>query len=74
MPKKLLPIKNSVKDIREGQGITQIQLGESVNVTRQTIAAIEQRRYSPSLETAFRIARAFNLSVTEVFEWDELSD
>jgi len=73
MPKKLLPIKNSVKRIRESQGITQVQLGESINVTRQTIAAIEQGRYSPSLESAFRIARAFNVCITEVFEWDEIN-
>jgi putative transcriptional regulator len=40
-------------------------------VTRQTIIAIEQRRYSPSLESAFRIARVFGLGVDDVFIWDE---
>lgn len=68
---KLLPIKNQVKEIREGLGMTQTQLGEQIQVTRQTIAAIEQRRYSPSLESAFRIARTFNVPITEVFAWDE---
>jgi len=71
---KLLPIINCVKDLREEQGMTQGELGEAVGVTRQTIAAIEQRRYSPSLETAFRIAREFNVGFERVFSWDEESE
>ncbi len=50
--------------------MTQTELGKRVGVTRQTIAAIEQRRYSPSLESAFRIAREFELTVDAVFFWD----
>ncbi len=69
---KLLPISNCIKAMREAHGeMTQTELGEAVGVTRQTIAAIEQRRYSPSLETAFRIARVFNVEVNQVFAWDE---
>lgn len=69
---KLLPISNKVKQLRERHnGMTQAQLGEIVGVTRQTIAAIEQRRYSPSLETAFRIAKVFNTSIDETFFWEE---
>lgn len=49
--------------------MTQAELGEAVGVTRQTVAAIEQSRYSPSLETAFRIARVFGVGVEEVFYW-----
>ncbi|SHG03928.1 putative transcriptional regulator [Marisediminitalea aggregata] len=71
MAKQLL-ITNSIKALREAHGeMTQSQLGEAVGVTRQTVAAIEQRRYSPSLETAFRIARVFDVSVNDVFEWDD---
>ena len=67
-----LPIMNRVKELREQHdGMTQGQLGDAVGVTRQTVAAIEQRRYSPSLETAFRIARIFKVSVEEVFSWQE---
>jgi len=63
---------NRVKELREQHdGMTQGQLGDAVGVTRQTVAAIEQRRYSPSLETAFRIARIFKVSVEEVFSWQE---
>ena len=70
---KLLPINNNVRALREEHGnMTQGELGERVGVTRQTVAAIEQRRYSPSLETAFRIARVFGATLDEVFEWDEV--
>lgn len=69
---KLLPIVNKVKEYRENAHMmTQSQLGEAVGVTRQTVAAIEQRRYSPTLETAFRIARVFNVAVEDIFYWDE---
>ncbi|MBW8191492.1 helix-turn-helix transcriptional regulator [Neiella marina] len=68
---KKLPIDNRVKALREANGqMTQSELGELVGVTRQTVAAIEQRRYSPSLETAFRIANTFAVTIDEVFSWD----
>ncbi|MFN5631192.1 MAG: helix-turn-helix transcriptional regulator, partial [Sphingomonadales bacterium] len=44
-------------------------LGDRVGVTRQTIAAIEQGKYSPSLEVAFRIARVFDKPLEDVFRW-----
>jgi putative transcriptional regulator len=67
-----LPIANRVRELRERHGaMTQAELGEAIGVTRQTIIAIEQRRYSPSLESAFRIARVFGLGVDDVFIWDE---
>lgn len=69
---KLFPINNRVRELREGHGaMTQSELGVVAGVTRQTIAAIEQRRYSPSLETAFRIARHFEVGIETVFYWDE---
>ena len=49
--------------------MTQAELGKRVGLTRQTIAAIEQGRYSPSLEVAFRIAHVFGKSLDEVFQW-----
>lgn len=51
------------------QDMTQGELGQRVGLTRQTIAAIEQGRYSPSLEVAFRIAHVFGKKVEEVFHW-----
>lgn len=65
------PITNRVKELRETHGqLSQAALGEAVGVTRQTIIAIEQGRYSPSLETSFRIARQFGVGVEDVFGWE----
>ncbi|TRW18201.1 helix-turn-helix transcriptional regulator [Glacieibacterium frigidum] len=65
------PITNRVRELRELHGgISQSALGEAIGVTRQTIIAIEQGRYSPSLESAFRIARLFGVGVEDVFGWD----
>lgn len=50
--------------------MTQLALGEAVGVTRHTIIAIEQGRYSPSLETSFRIARLFKVGLEDVFGWE----
>ncbi len=51
---------NKIKILRAEKGITQEELAEAVNVTRQTIIAIEKNKYVPSLELAFRIARYFD--------------
>lgn len=50
--------------------MSQAALGEAIGVTRQTIIAIEQGRYSPSLESAFRIARIFGVGLEGVFGWE----
>ena len=70
--KQKFPIANKVREYRETKNVmTQSELGALVFVTRQTIAAIEQGRYSPSLETAFRIARVFDMGLEDIFSWDE---
>ncbi|HEX5184650.1 MAG TPA: helix-turn-helix transcriptional regulator [Allosphingosinicella sp.] len=51
------------------QDMTQADLGRRVGLTRQTIAAIEQGRYSPSIDVAFRIAHVFGKRIDEVFVW-----
>jgi putative transcriptional regulator len=64
------PITNRVRELREAHGpLSQAALAEAIGVTRQTVIAIEQGRYSPSLESAFRIARVFGVGVEEVFGW-----
>ena len=64
------PITNRVRELRETHGgMTQAELGDAIGVTRQTIIAIEQGRYSPSLESAFRIARVFGVGIEDVFGW-----
>jgi putative transcriptional regulator len=72
-----LPFTNTIKLLRFlADEMTQGDLGDRVGVTRQTIAAIEQGKYSPSLEVAYRIARVFNRPLEDVFEWksDSASD
>lgn len=70
MPKRP-PISNCVRALREQHGaMTQSELGRIVGVTRQTIIAIEQGRYSPSLESAFRIAQTFGVGLEDVFTWE----
>ena len=67
-----LPFNNEIKILRFLSGeMTQGDLGDKVGVTRQTIAAIEQGKYSPSLEVAFRIARVFGKPLDAVFHWQE---
>lgn len=67
-----LPFTNDIRTLRFLAGeMTQAELGERVGVTRQTIAAIEKGKYSPSLESAFRIAHVFDKRLEEVFVWGE---
>lgn len=62
---------NSIRELRAtAGGMTQAELGALVGVTRQTIIAIEQGKYSPSLESAFRIAHALNRPITEVVRYE----
>lgn len=63
-------IANQIRTLRFMAGeMTQAELGDAIGVTRQTIAAIEQGKYSPTLETAFRIAHVFGKPLDEVFQW-----
>jgi putative transcriptional regulator len=63
-------MKNSVRELREARGWTQIDLGDRLNVSRQTIYAIETGLYDPSLPLALAIAKVFARSVEEIFEND----
>ena len=64
-------ITNSIRALRFSRGeMTQAELAERIGVTRQTIIAIEQGRYSPSLEAAFKIARVFGVGLEEVFRYE----
>lgn len=63
-------IANDIRRLRFEHGeMTQQALAQACGVTRQTIIALEAGRYAPSLALAFRIARAFDLGVEEVFRW-----
>ncbi|WP_332685955.1 helix-turn-helix transcriptional regulator [Devosia sp.] len=71
MGKGQASISNTIRTLRFHAGeMTQAALAEKVGVTRQTIVAIEQGRYSPSLEVAFRIAAAFKVPLEQAFQWE----
>lgn len=65
-------VTNDIRRLRFANGeMTQAELADRIGVTRQTIIAIEQGRYSPSLDMAFRVARVFNVPLDHVFQYPE---
>jgi putative transcriptional regulator len=65
-------VTNDIRSLRFANGeMTQAELAERIGVTRQTIIAIEQGKYSPSLEVAFQIARVFGVGLDRVFSYPE---
>jgi putative transcriptional regulator len=65
-------VTNSIRALRFAHGeMKQADLAQAIGVTRQTLIAIEQGKYSPSLEVAFKIARVFQVSLEEVFQYPE---
>jgi len=70
MPKP--EIKNRIRRLRfDNDEMTQEELANKAGCTRQTIIALEQGKYVPSIELAFRIARAFRVTVEDVFQYEE---
>jgi putative transcriptional regulator len=68
-------VTNRIRALRFAHGeMTQADLAERIGVTRQTIIAIEQGRYSPSLEMAFRIAKVFGVPLDDVFQYPDLPE
>ena len=68
MVKKKSHVRNSIRELRFKHGeMTQQALAEKVGVARQTIIAVEQGRFCPSLETALRMAQVFGVTVDEIF-------
>ena len=65
------PMKNKIKVFRAMHDLTQEDLAQATGVTRQTILAIENSKYVPSLDLALRISRYFKVTVEEVFSYDE---
>ena len=63
-------MKNEVRALRQASSLSQQQLAEALEVSRQTINSIEKERYTPSLPLAIALARYFNTTVEEVFHAD----
>lgn len=65
-------VTNSIRTLRFVNGeMTQADLADRIGATRQTVIAIEQGKYSPSLEMAFQIARAFGVGLDDVFQYPD---
>ena len=60
-------MKNIVRDLRKKRELTQEQLGEIIGVSRQTINAIEKEKFDPSLPTAFKMSKLFEIPIEEFF-------
>ena len=64
-------LKNKIEEIRKEKGIRQEEFAKSMGVSRQTISSLENGRYNPSILLAYKIARYFDMTIEEVFCFDE---
>ena len=64
-------MKNRLAELRKKHGIKQEELADRLEVSRQTIGSLENGRYNPSIILAFKIARLFNVSIEEIFIYEE---
>jgi len=67
-------VKNRLEEIRKRHLITQEELATRLQVTRQTISSLENGRYNPSIILAFKISKLFNVSIEEIFIYEEVSE
>lgn len=66
-----MKVKNSIKEIRLARGISQIKMAEDLQITRQTINAVENHKYNPSLELALKLIKYFDVTIDEIFKLEE---
>ena len=64
-------MKNRLEELRKQHGIKQEDLARALEVSRQTIGSLENGRYNPSIQLAFKIARYFNLQIEDIFIYEE---
>lgn len=64
-------MKNKLEELRKQRGIKQEDLANALEVSRQTIGSLENGRYNPSILLAFKIARFFDMSIEEIFIYEE---
>lgn len=62
---------NHIREIRLKKGVTQVQMASDLQITRQTITAIENNKYNPSLELALKLVRYFEVPIEELFYLEE---
>ena len=64
-------MKNRLEEIRKERGIKQEELAAALEVSRQTIGSLENGRYNPSITLAFKLARDFDMSIEDIFIYEE---
>ena len=64
-------MKNRLEEIRKSRGVTQEELAASLEVSRQTISSLENGRYNPSILLAFKLARYFQMSIEDIFIYED---
>lgn len=69
--RRLILLKNRLEEIRKAKSIKQEDLASALEVSRQTIGSLENGRYNPSIILAFKIARYFDMSIEEIFIYEE---
>jgi len=67
-------MKNHLEQLRKAKGLSQEELGNILEVSRQTIISLEKGKYNPSLELAFKIAEFFNMKIEEIFIYKEVNN
>jgi len=66
-----IKLKNRLEEIRKQKGIRQEDLADALEVSRQTIGSLENGRYNPSITLAFKIAKYFDMTIEEIFIYEE---
>lgn len=67
-----MALKNRIEELRKQHGITQEELASRLEVSRQTIGSLENGRYNPSIILAFKISKLFNVSIEDIFIYEEV--
>jgi putative transcriptional regulator len=71
MGKEGMVLKNRLEELRKARGMKQEELAAALEVSRQTIGSLENGRYNPSIQLAFKIARYFGLQIEDIFIYEE---
>ncbi|MGD6777354.1 helix-turn-helix transcriptional regulator [Sutcliffiella horikoshii] len=69
-----MAVINHIKEIRQNRGITQIKMAEDLQITRQTVNAIEKNKYNPSLELALKLIAYFDVPIEQMFYLEEMKE
>lgn len=70
----MISVKNKLEQLRNERSISQVELADAMEVSRQTISSLENGRYNPSIVLAFKIAKYFDKTIEEIFIYEEEED